>query len=71
MEFLSSLGGRTATHLTDLGLGKEQPGWINLVGAALAIFHHVDEMAAIVILKIFSQKKSEQLNERINIVKIF
>ena len=58
LECLSSLGGHVTTHLTDLGLGKEQAGWIILARAALAILHHVDEMAA-VILTIFDEKGND------------
>ena len=58
LECLSTLGGHVTTHLTDLGLEKEDAGWINLARAALAILHHVDEMAA-VILTIFDKKEND------------
>ena len=63
MEYLSSLGGHVTTHLTDLGLEKEQARWINLAGATLAILHHVDAMAAVNLKNIFDQKGNDKGND--------
>jgi hypothetical protein len=48
LEYLSSLGGRVATHLTDVGLGKEEAHWISL---AIAILLRDDDTMLAVVLK--------------------